>query len=534
MKKSNPAFYYPLVICLFLVLYSTGLLAETVNTIGTIAAESTIYEDATGDNGGGYNNVCVGNQATLGTTRNAYIRFDLPSMPAGAILSRVQLNLLQESVRSTPGSDNGKAATLQLHLVTSSWAEGAGGEGDVNPCAGGEDVIGIDWAGAPGNEPSPSATEPLPATINSVPPPPPTFITIDTDSDTNDDQLINDILAWYADPGSNHGWKLSVEEETDNARILNPISLSMTWTDPRMIIEGNGTTINNGDTTPSLTDHTDFGSFDTATGQVVRTFTASGGEDLILTGTPRVVVSGSHASDFTVSTQPDSPVVVSTTFQVTFDPSADDLRTASLSIANNDPNENPYTFSIQGTGTTTLYAIGGTVSGLSGTGLVLQNNAGDDLPVAADGGFTFATALDDGSDYAVTVLTQPGDPVQTCGISNGSGTLAGANVTNIEVNCTTNTFTIGGNVSGVTGTGLVLQNNAGDDLPIAADGGFAFATALDDGSDYSVTVLTQPNSPNQTCSVSNGSGSIASVNIVDVNVTCDTITENIFTDSFED
>ena len=80
----------------------------------------------------------------------------------------------------------------------------------------------------------------------------------------------------------------------------------------------------------------------------------------------------------------------------------------------------------------------------------------------------------------------------------------------------------------------MLQNNAGDDLPIAADGGFAFTTALDDGSDYSVTVLTHPNSPNQTCSVSNGSGSIASVNIVDVNVTCDTITENIFTDSFED
>ena len=144
MKKSNLAICHLLVICLFLVFCSTGLLAAIVENTGSVAAEATIYEDATGDNGGGYSNVCIGNQATLDTTRYAYFRYNLPAMPEGVTLSRVQLNLFQESVRSTQGTDNGKSATLQLHLVTSSWLEGSGVGGSDKPCDGGEDVNGID------------------------------------------------------------------------------------------------------------------------------------------------------------------------------------------------------------------------------------------------------------------------------------------------------------------------------------------------------------------------------------------------------
>ncbi|MBA8887413.1 hypothetical protein FHW12_001627 [Dokdonella fugitiva] len=83
------------------------------------------------------------------------------------------------------------------------------------------------------------------------------------------------------------------------------------------------------------------------------------------------------------------------------------------------------------------YTIGGSVSGLVGSGLVLQLDGANDLPVSADGGFTFAAPLADGSAYTVSVLAQPGNPAQTCSIANGSGTLAGANVTNVEVNCVT-------------------------------------------------------------------------------------------------
>lgn len=78
------------------------------------------------------------------------------------------------------------------------------------------------------------------------------------------------------------------------------------------------------------------------------------------------------------------------------------------------------------------YTVGGTVSGLTGSGLVLQNNNSDDLSVAGVS-FKFSTALDDGSSYDVTVLAQPSG--RSCVVGNGSGTLAGANVTDVAVTC---------------------------------------------------------------------------------------------------
>lgn len=122
--------------------------------------------------------------------------------------------------------------------------------------------------------------------------------------------------------------------------------------DTEMDVRGNGVSIADGDNTPGLADHTDFGVASLA-GTVVRTFTITnmGSASLNLTATPIVVVGGAHASDFTVTAFPVSPVVAfgSTIFQVTFDPSALGLRTATLSIANDDGNENPYDFAIQGT-----------------------------------------------------------------------------------------------------------------------------------------------------------------------------------------
>jgi hypothetical protein len=166
------------------------------------------------------------------------------------------------------------------------------------------------------------------------------------------------------------------------------------------------------------------------------------------------------------------------------------------------------------------YTIGGTVSGLLGTGLVLQNNDSDDLVVEADGGFAFSTALIDGSAYDVSVLTQPSSPNQICEVGSGSGVVNDANVTDVTITCVTETYTIGGSVNGLLGSGLVLQNNDSDDLVIEADGSFTFSAALDDGSGYDVTVLTQPTDPNQTCTVTAGAGTLAGADITGVSVTC--------------
>lgn len=122
-------------------------------------------------------------------------------------------------------------------------------------------------------------------------------------------------------------------------------------------IIGNGTTIVDGDTTPSVTDDTDFGNVDVTAGTNANTFTIqnTGTANLSLTdASPYVVVSGTHAADFTLTAIPTTPITPSgsTTFTITFNPSGLGLRTASISIANNDTNENPYNFNIQGNGTT--------------------------------------------------------------------------------------------------------------------------------------------------------------------------------------
>ena len=162
------------------------------------------------------------------------------------------------------------------------------------------------------------------------------------------------------------------------------------------------------------------------------------------------------------------------------------------------------------------YTVGGTVSGLTGTGLALQNNGADTLAIAADGTFTFVTELVDGAAYAVTVSAQPAG--QTCSVASGSGAIATADINNVSVACVANTYSVGGTVSGLTGTGLALQNNGADTLAIAADGQFAFATELTDGAAYAVTVATQPTG--QTCSVTDGSGTIATADINNVSVAC--------------
>jgi hypothetical protein len=171
--------------------------------------------------------------------------------------------------------------------------------------------------------------------------------------------------------------------------------------------------------------------------------------------------------------------------------------------------------------------IGGTIAGLSGAGLVLQNNGADDLDVAANGSFTFKTAIDAGSLYNITVLTQPDDPAQLCSVANASGTAPTTNVTSVSVTCSTGSFTVGGSVSGLSGAGLVLQNNAGDDLEIASNGSFTFATEVASGSAFEVTVATQPNSPSQTCTVADGSGTVGGGNVRTVKVTCATNTFTI-------
>ena len=63
------------------------------------------------------------------------------------------------------------------------------------------------------------------------------------------------------------------------------------------------------------------------------------------------------------------------------------------------------------------------------------------------------------------------------------------------------TYTVGANVAGLSGKGLVLQLSGGASLAVTANGPATFATSLVSGKSYQVTVQTQPSSSQQVCSV---------------------------------
>jgi len=169
---------------------------------------------------------------------------------------------------------------------------------------------------------------------------------------------------------------------------------------------------------------------------------------------------------------------------------------------------------------TNTYSVGGAVSGLAGVGLVLENNAADDFGVSASGTFTFVTKIASGKTYAVTVKSQPTSPSQTCAPTSASGAITNAAITNVAITCVTNTYAVGGSVTGLVGTGLVLQDNLANDLPISANGSFAFTTAIASGAAYSVTVLTQPSGPTQACTVGTATGTVTNAAVTTVTVTC--------------
>lgn len=169
------------------------------------------------------------------------------------------------------------------------------------------------------------------------------------------------------------------------------------------------------------------------------------------------------------------------------------------------------------------HLIQATVSGLAGSGLVLQVN-GSDVPVASPGSIALGH-LAAGYRYKVTVKTQPVNPVQRCSVERGDGTVGGADVTDIGVSCVT-ARGVAGTIAGLAGSGLVLRLTLGDvteDLPIAQGApSFTFATVGLPGEAYRVEVQAAPSVPSQQCSVDRDHGTLGSADVTDVAVTCKT------------
>ena len=235
------------------------------------------------------------------------------------------------------------------------------------------------------------------------------------------------------------------------------------------------------------------------------TLRLNGGADFIVTTNgnftfPGAITSGG-AYTITVQTQPTGP-----------------MQTCALANASGTVTANVTNITVNCR--TNTYRVGGTLAGLAGGSLILRNNGGGDLTLAANGTFQFATAVASGGAYAVTVQAQPLDPSQTCVVSQSAGTVGATDITDVTVNCTTNTFLIGGTITGLNGTGLVLRNNGGNDLAVNANGAFTFSAPVVSGGNYLVTLLTQPTAPPQHCTVANAGGVVLAANISSVTISC--------------
>lgn len=134
------------------------------------------------------------------------------------------------------------------------------------------------------------------------------------------------------------------------------------------------------------------------------------------------------------------------------------------------------------------------------------------VPALATGSVSLVVALhDDATDGSVIS--------NTAGIESAETGLAIASAAVTVVVAPINKFSISGNASGLAaGETLQLENNGGDTITVSNDGIFRFPIQLADGAAYSIVPSTQPTS--QTCTVSNGRGTLSGANITNVSVSC--------------
>ena len=286
----------------------------------------------------------------------ALVQFDLSSIPAGATITSATLTIEAIGV----GGD----MSVGAYQLLESWSE--------STVTWNERSTGVNWSTAGSNFNS-TAEDLLDVTSD--------------DDGPHDFDLTSLVQDWVDGSASNYGVMVGSPDGGGNRQIeymtrentTAPV-LVVTYTvpEPEIDVSGLGVSIADGDATPTGVDDTDFGSLYIATGSNANIFsiTNSGSGLLNLTGTPRVTIGGVDAADFTLTTDAATSVAAgggSTTFTITFDPSAVGLRTATVSIANDDADEDPYNFTIQGTGAVPEMTVS------KSPDVANVNSAGDDI-----------------------------------------------------------------------------------------------------------------------------------------------------------
>jgi hypothetical protein len=154
------------------------------------------------------------------------------------------------------------------------------------------------------------------------------------------------------------------------------------------------------------------------------------------------------------------------------------------------------------------FTVGGTINGLTNNGLVLQNNGGDPISVAAGATtFSFPNSISYGTEYDVTVKTNPEHMTcQTAG-TTGHGSAGRTATINVVVNCAQNVYSVGGSVKNLLGEGLIIVNGSSSGQIAIPKNATEFAvSSIPVGDSYGLSVLVQPKNPAQVCTIINGTG----------------------------
>lgn len=143
------------------------------------------------------------------------------------------------------------------------------------------------------------------------------------------------------------------------------------------------------------------------------------------------------------------------------------------------------------------FYVSGNISGVNGGAVALSLNGGQPLNLTTDGPFQFPYPLPDHSFYSVALVSQ--DLGRQCTVYNDKGQILGANVTNIDVQCTPAmqypvSVTVNGfsNIPLPASESLVVQVNGGETLMVPNNGYYLLNSSFPEGSTVSLSIIQQP------------------------------------------
>ncbi|WP_298327495.1 DUF4347 domain-containing protein, partial [Asticcacaulis sp.] len=235
---------------------------------------------------------------------------------------------------------------------------------------------------------------------------------------------------------------------------------------PEIAVTGNSTNITDGDTTPSTTDHTDFGSTAVAGGTVERTYTINN------TGPGALNISSitlSNTTDFSfVGTNPTSIAAgQSATVTVRFDPASAGSKTSTLTINSNDSDEAAFDFRLTGTGVAgpsiTSATYNASTNVLTVTGDSLTNGGAIDetkLTLTGQGGSTYTLtetgAITASSATSFSITLNATDQINVEGLLNNNGTTSATGSTTYNLAAAADWHGTGN--ADLTGNGVTVSN----------------------------------------------------------------------------